>query len=116
MIVLRSLPVLLFGAALLSAAPARADAIDGNWCQPDGRQMSIRGPNIVTVGGNGIQGDYTRHSFSYVIPASEVGAGQTVQMVLLNDDAVQLTWPVAAIRPPRQSPEIWHRCRSNPTS
>ena len=116
MAISRWLPVLLLCATLLSAASARADAIDGNWCQPDGRHMEIRGPSIVTVGGNGIQGNYTRHAFSYVIPAAEPGAGQTVQMVLLNEDTVQLMWPDAAVRPPRNAQEIWRRCRPNPTS
>ena len=99
-----------------AAPPARADAIDGEWCQPDGRHMSIKGPKIVTVGGNGIDGSYTRHSFSYVIPGKELGAGETVNMVLLNEDTVQLMWPASAIRPPAPALEIWHRCRSNPTS
>lgn len=116
MTVLRSLPVLLFCAALLSTAPARADAIDGTWCQPDGRQMSIRGPSIITVGGNGLRGNYTRHAFSYIIPVAEPGAGQTVQMILLNEDTVQLMWPDAAVKPPLKLLEIWHRCRPNPTS
>jgi len=38
-------------------APARADAIDGEWCAGDGRHFSIRGPAITTPGGNAIQGD-----------------------------------------------------------
>lgn len=112
----RSLLLFSFCIALLSPAPARADAIDGNWCQPDGRQMSIRGANIVTVGGNGTRGDYTRHAFSYVIPANEPGAGQTVQMILLGEDTLQLMWPAAAVKPPLNPLEIWHRCRANPTS
>ena len=36
--------------------------------------MKIRGPEIVTPGGNLTRGDYTRHSFAYVIPAGEAGA------------------------------------------
>jgi hypothetical protein len=108
--------VFIASAAVLRPHPACADAIDGDWCQPDGRQMAIRGRNIITVGGNGIAGDYTRHAFSYVIPAGEPGAGQTVQMILLNEDTMQLMWPEAAVRPPRKALEIWHRCRSNPTS
>lgn len=103
-------------AAALAARPALADAIDGEWCQPDGRHMSIKGPSIVTVGGNGIAGNYSRHAFSYVIPGKEPGAGETVNMILLNEDTVQLMWPAAAIKPPIPATEIWHRCRSNPTS
>lgn len=75
------------GAALLclSALPASADAIDGDWCRADGRQMSIRGPEIVTAGGRQTRGNYTRHSFSYVIPPDEEGAGETVSIILLNE-------------------------------
>jgi hypothetical protein len=49
------------GAALLFAAPAQADAIDGDWCREDGKRMSIRGPDIVTPGGKAMRGDYSRH-------------------------------------------------------
>jgi len=108
--------VFIASAAMLRPHPACADAIDGDWCQPDGRQMAIRGPSIVTVGGNGVTGDYSRHGFSYVIPPGEPGAGKTVQMILLNEDTVQLMWPDAAAAAPAKPLEIWHRCRSNPTS
>jgi hypothetical protein len=68
--------------ACLLATGARADAIDGDWCRADGKRMTIRGPDIVTPGGNRIQGDYTRHSFSYVVPAGEAGAGETMSIIL----------------------------------
>jgi hypothetical protein len=64
---------------------ARADVIDGDWCRADGRTMSIRGPDIVTPGGKTARGDYTRHSFVYVIPAGEAGEGETVSMILRNE-------------------------------
>src|SRR5438552_307131 len=64
---------------------AQADVIDGDWCSGEGRQMTIRGPEIVTPGGNQIRGNYTRHSFSYVIPAGEPGTGETVSIILLNE-------------------------------
>ncbi len=69
----------------LSALPARADAIDGDWCKADGLQMSIRGPDIVTPGGRQTRGNYTRHSFSYVVPSDEQGAGETVSIILRNE-------------------------------
>ena len=56
---------------VLSAAPARADAIDGDWCRPDGKHMSIRGPEIVTPMGTHTRGNYDRHAFSYAVPAKE---------------------------------------------
>ena len=73
------------GMLCLSAKPVRADVIDGDCCLTDGRQMTIRGPDIVTPGGTKMRGDYTRHSFSYVVPAGEPGAGQTVSIVLLSE-------------------------------
>jgi hypothetical protein len=72
-------------ALLVQAAPATADAIDGDWCRADGKRMSIRGPAIVTPGGKEIQGDYTRHFFSYVIPPGEAGAGNKVSITLLGE-------------------------------
>jgi hypothetical protein len=66
---------------LLSATAARADAIDGDWCL-GAKTMSIRGPDIVTPGGQRMKGDYTRHSFSYTVPAGEPGTGETVAMIL----------------------------------
>jgi hypothetical protein len=66
-------------------AAAYADAIDGNWCRADGKRMTIRGPDIVTPGGAQTRGDYSRHFFSYVIPAGEAGAGKTVSITLLSE-------------------------------
>ena len=64
---------------------ALADAIDGDWCHPAGKRMSIRGSSIVTPGGQQTIGNYTRHFFSYVIPAGETGAGTTVEIQLLSE-------------------------------
>jgi hypothetical protein len=69
----------------LAALPAKADAIDGDWCLADGRQMTIQGPAIVTPGGTRMRGEYTRHSFSYVVPPGEPGAGETVSIILLSE-------------------------------
>ena len=89
---------------LLAPALARADAIDGNWCAADGRVMTIEGPRILTPGGHRITGDYSRHAFSYVVPAGESDAGATIAMVLLNEETVRLH-PVNGAED-----EIWHRC------
>jgi hypothetical protein len=64
---------------------ALADVIDGDWCNGEGKQMTIRGPEIITPGGTHTRGDYTRHSFSYIVPAGEPGAGETVSIILLNE-------------------------------
>ena len=83
---------------------ARADRIDGEWCHGTSSFM-IEGPHIVTPGGSQIQGLYTRHSFTYVVPASEPDAGSEVKMLLLNEEALQL------IRAGGAQPEIWQRCK-----
>ena len=97
--------VLLAGAALatcVGSGVARADVIDGNWCGPDGRVFTIQGPRIVTPAGTATTGDYTRHTFAYVVPAGEAGAGMRIRMQLLNETTVRLTAD--------HGPEIWHRC------
>ena len=95
-------------ALVLSAGNAMADAIDGNWCHPDGRRISISGPQIVTPGGNRIAGNYSRHFFSYVVPANEKPGGQTVNMTLLNEFTVHLR---VGAEPSAPGPnEEWKRC------
>jgi hypothetical protein len=51
----------LLAALLAPVAPhlASADAIDGEWCKGTSH-FTIDGPNILTPGGNRIQGNYTR--------------------------------------------------------
>jgi hypothetical protein len=96
----------LVGTALLGfSCPALADAIDGDWCRADGKRMMIRGPAIVTPGGQQTNGNYTRHSFSYVIPAGEAGAGATVSIQLLSE---YLAHARQGIDAPVQE---WRRCQ-----
>jgi hypothetical protein len=92
-------------ALALSAAPALADAIDGDWCHSDGRHFSIRGPEIVTPAGTRMQGDYARHWFTYKPPAPERGAGGSIAMRLVNENTVHLSYGEAA-----GAPEVWLRC------
>jgi hypothetical protein len=88
------------------ASHAYADAIDGQWCLASSH-FAIEGPNILTPGGNRIVGNYSRHGFTYVVPANELGAGTEIVMVLFNEETVQLTRSGSA-------PETWRRCK--PTS
>ena len=70
---------------------ALADAIDGNWCTSDGKNMSINGPQIVTPGGKKMKGDYDRHGFRYVVPKPEKSAGVQVVMRQIDDDTIYVT-------------------------
>jgi hypothetical protein len=99
------LGVALAGCALLANSVARADVIDGHWCQEDGRHFSIDGPNIVTQTGQKTMGEYTRHSFHYTVPQNDPGAGQDIFMRLLNE--LTLSLRVGA----EGASEIWHRCK-----
>lgn len=98
--------VFSFCTALILPGLAWADAIDGDWCSPDNKlRLSIKGADILTPGGSHIQGDYTRHAFSYVVPAGEPGAGQTAQMFLMGEYAMQFkAGPVVP------ADQIWKRC------
>ena len=106
----RLLATMFVALATMSSRGALADVIDGNWCYPDGRHFSIRGPNIVTPAGTSAKGKWSRHSFSYQVPQSDADAGQTIYMLLQDQDTVVLavgTQPIVA--DPAQV-QIWHRC------
>ncbi len=99
----RNFRLLIVTAMSLVATPALADSIDGDWCFTDGRNFSIKGPEITTPTGKHLRGDYTRHTFDYMVPAAEPDAGKRVQMSLMGEYAVQVT-------PPGGRTEIWRRC------
>jgi hypothetical protein len=91
---------------IMTGSIARADAIDGNWCRADGKRMSIHGSDITTPGGTQTRGDYSRHAFSYVVPAGEAGAGEQVAIRLLSEYLAHArqgadTAPV----------QVWNRCQ-----
>ena len=100
---LRRLATALAAGVALQAGTALADAIDGDWCHADGRRLTINGPDIVTPGGARLKGDYDRHHFSYITPASEPSAGAPVAMVLQGELQMELT-------PPTGDHQTWRRC------
>ncbi|MDH3234010.1 MAG: hypothetical protein OEQ29_10835 [Alphaproteobacteria bacterium] len=105
---IKPLPVLTAALSVLAmAAPAAADAIDGNWCAADGRSMSISGPQIDTPGGTRMRGDYDRHGFRYIVPATEKPAGSKVDMSLVDDDTLHVKVGTGPTK-------TWRRCK--PTS
>ena len=99
---LRPLTIPLALTAALAANAARADVIDGAWCHDQHGRVIIQGPSVVTPTGARTQGDYTRHSFSYVAPAGDPGAGATIQMMLLNEETVRVRNGA--------NEETWRRC------
>ncbi len=104
-------PVLLAACSMLIAvSPALADAIDGHWCFPDGRRITIQGPAIVTPGGTSMQGAYSRHFFSYVVPPAEPNAGETISMTLVNEMTVHLRHGAGMAYSVEPGIEVWRRC------
>ncbi len=95
--------------SLVLALPgtARADAIDGAWCLTGQGRLEIQGPRLLTAAGNRVEGDYGRHSFRYVVPAGEPGAGETIHLQLVHDQLIRLRRATGE--------ESWSRC-GPPTS
>jgi hypothetical protein len=92
---------------ILAPSSALADAIDGDWCSPDdARQFRIAGASITTPAGTQTTGNYSRHAFSYVVPFGDAGAGDEIDMQLLNEEEVQVVVG-------RGPPEVWRRCHLN---
>ncbi len=89
--------------AFLQASSAQADAIDGHWCHEDGRRLSIQGRSIATPGGRQMEGEYSRHAFSYAAPAGEAQAGQIIAMQLRSETLVEM-------QPGAAPSEMWRRC------
>jgi hypothetical protein len=98
------LAALLGGGAMLLPGPARADAIDGNWCTEGGLRMTIRGPSLLSPGGARMAGDYTRHGFSYDAPAGEPGGGGRVTLTLQGENLMRAQAAQGSIEP------TWRRC------
>ena len=92
--------------AAMYSAPARADAIDGDWCH-GGSHMAIEGNSIVTPDRNKVSGVYRRYTFTYVVPANEAGAGNELTLVMIRgQEVVHLTRPGQT-----GGPEVWRRCK-----
>ena len=92
---------------VLAAAPAVADAIDGDWCF-GAANFHIQGSAIRTPAGKDIIGDYSRHAFHYLAPAGETDAGADVMMRLMNEVTVLLTRRVGGVD---GATETWMRCQ-----
>lgn len=106
-IVPRGFPVLVATLAICAATAVRADRIDGDWCDGEGRRIEIEGSTIKTPGGVTLKGDYGRHSFAYDAPAGETPAGR-VEFTQSHDDLMHER--SASADPARLRP--WKRCRN----
>lgn len=96
-----------FAALAAASAPAVADAIDGEWCSKEGKDLEIHGPDIRTPAGINTQGRYTRHSFAYEPPEGDPEKGLVIVMRIFSDDDMELARITNGEMGP---PELWHRC------
>lgn len=103
----RALSLALVAALAIWPAAASADAIDGDWCNADGKHFKIDGSTIELGSGNRITGNYSRHSFSYVGPEGDPDEGQQVQMILQSEHLLDVRRNSDAQLGPV---EEWRRC------
>lgn len=98
---------LAFVAILAASAPAIGDAIDGEWCSKEGKNLEIEGSKIRTPSGIETVGQYTRHSFAYEAPAGDPEHGLVIVMRVYSDEDMGLS----RIKDGEMGPsELWHRC------
>lgn len=86
---------------------ARADAIDGDWCNMDGRHLRIDGPQIELAPGQLVQGKYMRHAFSYFAPKGDFDEGKEILFILRSETEMR------RVRSPNAMPlheDTWQRC------
>lgn len=93
-------------AGMLTAAPTLAlcDRVDGAWCGPDGRQITILGDRVVSFGGTETDGIYSRHRYAFTVPEGEAGAGAAVVLNQLSEEEARLSVDGGDGQP-------WTRCR-----
>jgi hypothetical protein len=103
---MRTKLVFLFAATLI--CPAAADAIDGDWCGPEGKRLNIKGPEIITPGGITMQGEYGRHEFIYVAPKEDKDAGKQVFLRLISEEEMNFYHVTGESL---SAPELWKRCQ-----
>ena len=101
----RALCAVVILGALIVSGPVLADAIDGHWCSPQGKTISINGPQVDTPSGARLEGLYDRHGFIYTVPSDEPDAGKEVRMVLVDDNTIRLTIGEGATEL-----QTWRRC------
>jgi hypothetical protein len=93
----------------LMASAALADAIDGDWCNDDGSHLRIDGPKIELGSGQSVDGNYSRHAFSYVAPPGDPEAGVEIRFKLSSEELMR------RLRNPDVMPEhadLWRRCQT----
>ncbi len=104
-----ALAALLSLALSSAAALAAAGSLDGRWCSPDGRQLTVSGLAVITPAGREVIGRYSQKAFAFVMPEREWDGGKTIWMELKTRDSVR----VSVQSPHQEGPpphDLWRRC------
>jgi len=102
--------VLVMILLVASTAPALADKIDGTWCSPSGKSISIDGSLVITPTGKTVVARYDRHHIDYEIPKGEPNAGGRLAADQLNEGQIRVS-VVGKAKSEIGSPEIWTPCK-----
>ena len=87
-----------------------ADQINGNWCSPGGKTLSINDDQVITPAGNRVTANFDRHHIDYQIPAGEPHAGDQFTADQLSDEELQVRI-VPNKGPVQGASEIWTPCK-----
>ena len=74
-----------------TASSAMADALDGDWCNPNDGKLTVDGSKIITPGGIEVIGNYTRHRFDYTAPAGDWQAGKSIVLQQFSDELMEVS-------------------------
>ena len=76
---------------IIAAGPAQADGLDGIWCSPDGRRITVDGLAVVSPGGQPATGVYGTVDFSFPVPEGEPDAGAVIWMKLVDENTARVS-------------------------
>ena len=94
---------------IAAAAAAAAGGLDGIWCSPDGRRITVDGLDVITPGGQRTTGVYRQYVFSYAVPENERDAGAVIWMALVDENTARVS---TVSKEQREPPPhgLWQRC------
>ena len=94
---------------IIAAAAAAAGGLDGIWCSPDGRRITVDGLDVITPGGQRTTGVYGKQVFSFPVPENEPDAGAVIWMKLVDGNTARVsTVSKQQSEPPPHG--LWRRC------
>ena len=88
---------------------AHADGLDGIWCSPDGRRITVDGLDVITPGGQRTTGVYRNDDFAFSVPKTARNAGAVIWMELVSENTARVS---IVSKEQREPPPhgLWQRC------